>query len=239
MTNVSGGRIRLKRLVWRIGVLIAALLGALLALPMLVLGLVVAMPVVLILTLTAAALFATLGAGWSGTLLAPDHTRTRLLLVVGVCEAIAAVLAIVMSMLEAFVDVFIVVPAAVIIVVASASWATWRFRGPRGRMAWTARLTLALAVAVFVVSYELLSSGYIGSSLLGLLFYLPIAPLPFVVGVGVASVVMGAVLAVWRFRRRGDQLGMDAAVTLGLVGVGPLLIIGVLSVAELLGLVGP
>ena len=243
LRNAPAGRTRMKKLAWRIGVLIAAVLSALLTLPMLVLGMGVAMPVVSLLMLIIAALFAAMSASWSGTLLAPDHTRTRLLPVVGVCEAIAVALAILMSVLAAFVDAFILLPAGVVIVALGASWATWHFRGSRTRMGWAARLTLALAVAMFVVSYELLSTGFIGISFLGL-FYLPIDilsyidPLSFVVGVGVASVVLSGILAMWRFRRRADRLGMDAAITLGLVGVGPLLVIGVLYVAEVLGLVG-
>lgn len=234
----------MKKVVWRIGVLIAALLSALLTLPMLALGLGVAMPVVSLLMLIIAALFAAIGASWFGTLLAPDNTRTRLLPVVGVCGAIAIVLAILMSVLAVLMDVFLVIPVGVVIVAIGASWATWRFRGSKARMGWTARLTLALAAAVFVVSYELLSTGFIGSSGLGLLFYLPIDllsyidPLYFVVGVSVASVALSVILAMWRFQRRADQLGMDAAITLGLVGLAPLIFTGTLYVAELYGLVG-
>lgn len=234
----------MKKLVWRIGVLIAALLSALLTLPMLALGLGVVMPVVSLLMLIIAALFAAMSASWSGTLLAPDHTRTRLLPVIGICEAIAIVLAILVSALSALMDVFIIIPMGVVIVALSASWATWHFRSSRTRMGWTARLTLALAVAMFVLSYEFLSTGFIGSSGLGLLFYLPIDllsyidPLHFVVGVSVASVALSVILAMWRLQRRADQLGMDATITLGLVGLAPLIFIGTLYVAELYGLVG-
>ena len=242
--NAPAGRTRMKKVVWRIGVLIAALLSALLTLPMLALGLGVAMPVVSLLMLIITALFAGISASWFGTLLAPDNTRTRLLPVVGICEAIAIVLAILVSALSALMDVFIVIPVGVIIVALSASWATWHFRNARTRMGWTARLKLALAVAMFAVSYELLSTGFIGSSSLGLLFYLPIDllsyidPLYFVVGASVASVALSVILAMWRLQRRADQLETDAAITLGLVGLAPLIFIGTLYIAELYGLVG-
>ena len=40
-----------------------------------------------------------------------------------------------------------------------------------------------------------------------------------------ACVILGLTLALWRrFRRREDRLGMDAAITVGLVGLAPLIV---------------
>jgi hypothetical protein len=53
----------------------------------------------------------------------------------------------------------------------------------------------------------------------------------------IASGILGLTLAMWwRFRRRGDRLGMDAAVTVGLIGLTPLIMItGTSYVLEFLG----
>ena len=53
----------------------------------------------------------------------------------------------------------------------------------------------------------------------------------------IASAILGLTLATWRrFRRRGDRLGMDAAVTVGLVGLTPLIMLtGTSYVLEFLG----
>lgn len=80
-----------------------------------------------------------------------------------------------------------------------------------------------------MVSYEFLFRMALGTSILGLFFG---------IGVSLAGLALGVALAMLRFRRRGDQLGMDAAMTLGLLGVGPLFVIGILYIAELSGLVG-
>lgn len=58
-------------------------------------------------------------------------------------------------------------------------------------------------------------------------------------GVCVVSVTLGVALATLRFRQHGDRLGMDAAMTLVLLGVGPLFVIGVVYVVDLLSLAGP
>ena len=168
------------------------------------------------LALTIPPLFAAMSASWAGTLLAPDRTRTRLLPVVGSALATAAVIGLIVAAGEALVsqeilrtpviraiistlDVFIfLVPFLILLL--SVSWATWHFRRPKGRMGRGPKLTLGLAVAVFFAG--------------GL-------PLPLsVAGVVVmTSVALGVVLATWVFRRRGDQLGMDAALTLCLVAL--------------------
>ena len=126
----------MKKVVWRIGVLIAALLSALLlTLPMLAMGLVVDMAVVSLLMFIIAALIAAICASWFGTLFAPDHTYTRLLPVVGICEVIAIVLAILVFVLATLMDVFLVIPVVgVVIVAVSASWATWHFRRRADRL---------------------------------------------------------------------------------------------------------
>jgi hypothetical protein len=164
-------------------------------------------------------LFAAMSASWAGTLLAPDHTRTRLLPVVGITLAPSAVMGLIVTAGGALVsqemlrnpviraiigtlDIFIfLIPLLVILL--SASWATWRFRSPRDRMGRGAKLTLALAVAVLLVGQlPLYVAGVFVNDWLNM-----------------ASVALGVVLATWVFRRRGDLLGMDASITLCLVGL--------------------
>ena len=170
--------------------------------------------------------------------MAPDHTRTRLLLVVGISIATAAVIALIVALGEVLVnpamlrspaimaiiatlDIFILL-APLLIVLLSASWATWHFRSPRGRMGRETKLTLGLAFAVFCVELFFMFSFYGGLSV--------------AIWVSIASVALGLTLATWRFRRRRDWLGMDAAMTVCLVGLAPLIIAATSYFSDLLGL---
>lgn len=235
-----------------------ALLSALVvAVPMLPMGLEIPGSILAPLVLLTAALFAAISASWAGTLLAPDHTRTRLLPVVGVSIATAAVIALIVALGEVLVnpamlrspaimaiiatlDIFILL-VPLLIVLLSTSWATWHFRSPRGRMGREAKLTLALAIPVFFVGligpnlfrslswslYEMFGHGHI--------------LVQWVVSIAgavlIACGILGLTLSMWwRFRKLGDRLGMDAAITVGLVGLTPLIMItGTSYVLEFLG----
>lgn len=83
----------MKYLVRVIGLMLSAVAGALAALPVYVMGLVVPMVLVWPLTLGVAALFAALVASLFDNLANRDGTRSRLLVVVGVAEGAAAILA--------------------------------------------------------------------------------------------------------------------------------------------------
>ena len=211
-----------KKGVWLFGIfaisfLVTLVVGVLvLAMGMELPGLVVGAVAFLILPL-----FAAISASWAGTLLvAPDLTRTRLIPVLGITLATSAVIGMIVvaggalvsqeilrtPVIEAIImtlDVLVLL-VPLLALVLSASLATWRFRTARGRMGRGAKLTLGLAVAVFLVGY--------------------LPPL-YVAGVlvedwlNIASVALGLVLATWIFGRRRDLLGMDAAETLCLVGL--------------------
>ena len=83
----------LRFVLWRAGVAVVALVGGFIGgyviLPW---GLVTPLFVVWPLALGFGALLAALGASWTGTLLSPDGTRTRLLRVVLASEVVAAAL---------------------------------------------------------------------------------------------------------------------------------------------------
>lgn len=83
----------MKYLVRVIGLLLSAVAGVLAALPVYAMGLVVPMVLVWPLTLGVAALFAALVASLFGNLANHDGTSSRLLVVVGVAEGAAAILA--------------------------------------------------------------------------------------------------------------------------------------------------
>lgn len=231
--------------------------------PLLPYGLEMPAEYLLPLVLVVASLFAAIGAGWAGTLLGPGRTRTRLLPVVGISLATAAVVALMAAaiaalgpsvMSEAVVAEYravfeILIPLAGLLVVIAvpmgAGWAAWRFRGPRGRMGRAALLTLALAVVVFCATLLVELVG----SLLAILGVLPggaqnylFAYLTFemlgvraISWVAIAGLILGLSLAVWRARRATDRLGIDAAITLGLVGLAPLIIAWTSYVLDALG----
>jgi hypothetical protein len=241
--------IRLRKGLWRFNIFAVALLSALLVgVPMLPYGLELPEPVLVPLVLIIVALFAAVSASWAGTFLAADQTRTSLSPVVGVSIGTAAVMALVVvqgspllspAILAGLRSLILLAP--MLLVALSASWAAWHFRSPSARMGREAMMTLALAVAVFCVA--LLPERLLGFSamfnivpenvqnfmfshmLLGRV-YVYILGVSVASWVSIVSVIVGVTLAMWRFRRRGDRLGMDAALTLGLVGLAPLIITG-------------
>lgn len=107
------------------------------------------------------ALFAALAAGWVGTLIASDRTRSRLLLAVGTSEAVAAVLAVggffmlrrAMLISSASLPVLSVLFLALgmMIVALAGSWAALRFRSPRRGLAPDIFATLGLLGLLVVV----------------------------------------------------------------------------------------
>ena len=225
--------IHLLPLIFGVALLSALLVGV----PMLPMGLELPESILVPLVLLTAALFAAISASWAGTLLAPDHTRTRLLPVVGVSLATAAVVALVFALgSRLFSSIWLA-----LLVPLSASLATWRFRSSRDRIGRETGRTLALAIPVFFV-------GLIGPNLFRSLSWSLYAMfghshilLQWVMSIAgavlIASGILGLTLAMWwRFRRRGDRLGMDAAITVGLVGLAPLIMItGTSYVLEVLG----
>jgi hypothetical protein len=134
---------------------------------------------------------------------------------IGLLEALTALTERVLMMLATDVGEIIPFMVPVILVALSASWATWHFRSPRDRVGWEAKLTLALAFAVFCVT--LLPDFLLGlSALLGILpdnilnFTLShMLSMSYALGmsvadlISVASVALGLTWAIWRFRRRG------------------------------------
>lgn len=158
----------MKEFVRRSGILIVALLGGNVA-GMLVFpfGLVVHEFVIWPLTFGICAIFAAIGAGWASNLLVPGHTRSRLLPVVGISEATAAVVAIALLALTAFLfprfpafasmlgpPVFLL-GTGVIFIAMSASWAAWHFRSLESRVGKEIAITIGLvglAILAFVAT---------------------------------------------------------------------------------------
>ena len=123
----------------------------------------------------------------------------------------------------------------------SASWAAWRLRGSRDRIGQDTGRTLALAILVFFV-------GLIGPNISRSLSWSLYAMfgdgqirLQWVMSIAGTVLIAGGILGLtlvmwWRFRRRGDRLGMDAAITVGLAGLTPVIMItGTSYVLEFLG----
>ena len=223
---------------------VALLVTLLIGVPLLPMGLELPESILLPLVLLTATPFAAVSASWAGTLLAPDRTRTRLLPVVGVSMATAAVVAPIVVQGPRLLDSSWV-ELVIFMVPLSAGWATWRLRGrlrgSRDRIGRDARRTLNLAIPVFFVgligpnisrrlSWSLYAMFGEGEILLQRVMSIAGTVL-------IASGILGLTLAMWwRFRRRGDRLGMDAAVTVGLIGLTPLIMLtGTSYVLEFLG----
>lgn len=162
----------------RFGTLAAALLGSLLGIVLIFpLALVAPVAIVYPLGLGVAALLAALAAGWADMFLAGNAagqaTRPRLLPVVGVAEATAAVVAALLVGTLALGErlrprVFAPPPLAIgltcgVLLALAASLATWRYRGARTARGEEARLTVALLVsAPIVVVGVLVLSAFFG-----------------------------------------------------------------------------
>jgi len=145
--------------------LLGGALGLLLVLP---LGLVVIEWVVFPLALAVGALLAGLAAGWVGTWLAGDGTRTRLVVVVAASEVAGLALALVVLGVPAFRQVILgpvigiaIVSALVLAIVAST--ATMVLRRPRAESGRDLAVTLALlALALVGVPAVVILAGLAG-----------------------------------------------------------------------------
>ena len=216
------GDSQMRRLSWFVGVPVVALLGGLVGgIAILHWGLVTPLFIVWPLAVGRGALLAAIGASWVGTLLTPTRTRSRLLWVVLVSEVTAVVLAVVFLVGSILVPLIFQLGFSAIVIALSASWATWRFRGPGEQMGRDAAMTLVLAMAVLVAS--LLSLWGYWSGIYGIL-------------ASVVAVALSVILVRWRTRGPGDRMQRDAAVTLGLVGVPAPLFFGAYYLAYLFGL---
>jgi hypothetical protein len=175
------------------------------------------------------ALLAALGAGWVGTLLAPDRTR---LLPVVIASGVASTGAM-FTVLLAPVPLIFRLALGTGIIALVASWATWRFRARGGVMDRDAAITLSLAVAVTILSLLTLQGSVI-RSVFGA--SAGVIAIPLGVLAGVAAVILGLILMRSRFRGPGNATGRDAALTLGLSGLPVPVFYGAYYLAFLLNL---
>ncbi len=159
------------RLVYRIGVVIAALVGGMAgALPVATLGLVVPEYVTVPLSLIAGALVAGISAGWAANLLAPDRTRSMLPAIAGISVAAGAVVAVAGLGLSAagaslvFPNRFSMLLLSMAVIAIGVSFATWHFRRIDGRLTRDLLTTLGLLGALIVV---ILGTVFTTCSLMG------------------------------------------------------------------------
>ncbi|MCL4302269.1 MAG: hypothetical protein KJ077_41660 [Anaerolineae bacterium] len=144
------------QLLFRLGILAAAWLGSIIGLILVLpLGLIVAEWLIFPLALVIAALLAALGAGWTGTFLARDQTRTNLVPVISLTEAVAVGVALIfLMMVRLGMASFgpLIFPAVIfsLILTLSASAATWRFRHPKQASGGEVKLTVILLVLAVV-----------------------------------------------------------------------------------------
>lgn len=231
--NAAGGPV-LRAIFWRAGVAVVAVIGSFVGgyviLPW---GLVTPLFVVWPLALGFGALLAALGAGWTGTLLAPDRTHSRLLRVVLASEVAAAALGLTFSITPIFTPLIFPLAFGASVIALVASWAAWRFRGPGGRVGLDGGLVLMLATAVLALTLLSLD-GTVVRTVFGPLS--AVAGVGLSVSVGIAAVASGAVLARGHFRDTEDVVGRDAAVTLGLVGLPAPIFFGAYYLASAFGL---
>ncbi len=173
----------MKEFLPRTATLVAALVcGTIVGMLVFPFGLVMAWFAILPLTLGTAALFAAIGAAWTATLVAPTHTSSRLLPVVGLSEATAAIVAVVAlipflvpgavdSILGnsalGWVSPSIFLGISMIVIGLVASWAAWRFRTLERRLGRDALLTfglIGLALLVFAGTfYAGMLFGFVGT----------------------------------------------------------------------------
>ncbi len=152
----------------RSGILVVALLGGnfggVLVVPF---GLVVVEFVIFPLAFAVGALFAAIGAGWVGNLLASGGSR--FLPIVAVSEITSTVVAVALLVLMATTPPgtlpapFFVVALGMIPIALGASWAAWRFRSPEHHMGRDAAITLGLVgLAVLLFVATLFVAGLLG-----------------------------------------------------------------------------
>ena len=228
-------------LVHHVGVVGAAFVGGMFgALPVFPLGLGVQEFVIWPLTLIIGALFAAITAAWIGTLFARDQMRSGLLAIVGVAETTAVVVAPVFYLLTFPLGARIYgLGLCMLIVALSASWATGRYRSSRGRLGWDGAIMLSGAVVIAVLL--ILLSGA-GTWLFGvpdsLYLRLPSNTPALIVWTGLVIATGSTILVRWYTRRPEQELRRDAALTLGLISLAPLVVIGTVYLASRVGLTG-
>jgi hypothetical protein len=235
-------------LVHQLGVVGAAFVGGMFgALSVFPLGLVVHEFVIWPLTLIIGALFAAILAAWIGTLLAPDQMRSRLLAIVGAAEAIAVVVALVYLLALPLWSVLPWIFSAriyslglcMLIVALSASWATGRYRSSRGRLGWDGGIMLGGAVVIAALLILLSGAGtWIGAPE-SLYLRLPTSTPSLIVWTGLVIVTGNTILVRWYARSPEQELRRDAALTLGLISLAPLVVIGTVYLASRVGLTEP
>jgi hypothetical protein len=153
-TRINGSS-RTHRLAFWVGTALVALFGSTIGIFLVLpLGLVVSEYVIFPLALGVATILGSLGAGWAGNWLAPNHTRTQLLRVVGVTEVVAAIVAVVV-LANAALRLVLLGPllyvglSCILVLALAATIATWRFRS-RERASRDGLLTLGLLVLAVV-----------------------------------------------------------------------------------------
>jgi hypothetical protein len=141
----------------RLGTVLSAFLGSILALFLILpLGLAVVEWIVLPLALAVGALLAALGAGWTGTWLARDGTRTRLAAVVAAGEATALLVALAVLAWPGLEGVLpgpriVLAGLCSLLLTVGAVGATWRFRAPAREPHHDPALTLVLLAAAAAI----------------------------------------------------------------------------------------
>lgn len=218
--------------------IVAAMLGLATGLPVLAMGLVVPVQVVGPLALVVGGLSAGLGAAWVANLFARD--RSRLLLVAGVAEASAVLLALLMlvsfllpvpGLDSLFVGPLIYVAGVCAAIVAvNAGVAAVRLRGTRGR------LGLDGAAAILLSGFcSLLGLSVGGAGLLPMVPDWGLVRLGYenLVWISLVFLAVGVAMTFLRSRRPspGHELGHDAATTLALVAAMLPVVVGSISFA--------
>jgi len=160
-----------RRLGTFLGALLGGVIGAVMIFP---LGLVVSGWVIIPLTMAMAALLSALAASWLSNLLARHQTRSRLLVVVGMTEAMAGAvtaLLVVLLLVTESRRVSLGPPAgflglSVLVLAGAASLAASRLRGPAGasRDTWlAAALLLGSVLVVLAVLFVAARLGLVGA----------------------------------------------------------------------------
>lgn len=228
----------MRSILWWLGIPIAAFFGSMVgALPVAVLGLSVPGLIVGPLSLLAGALAAALSAGWVGNLSSTDNTRSRLLAILAASCAGAVAALVVGALLLAAprllgtpamgLNLISVLALCALILCAVTTIATWRLREERvGRLGLDGAAALVLAAMWFAILLLISGPGYL----------LGVVPASFTAGLSVvafsgvnlafAVVGIGLVARRWRQGPQGSGLGLDAAITLALIGLAPVVVEG-------------
>lgn len=221
-----------KRVVWPFSGIVGLICGIVSAAPVLVFGLAVPGYIVLPLTLGVGALVTVLVVYWSQVLLSRDGTGELppMATIAGLLAGLIAVVLFLLIQFEPSIPFLSVLMFVLSVVVVSLFvMLVTRFRrtgeepAPVARMSWDVGLTLLLAAAAWLL-------------LVGSVFGLVEPPFDSFVGIHDGRVLpvieiiiaLSLILMGWHLYQR-SKLGLDAAVTLLLVGVTPLAVLGVVG----------